>query len=189
MNKKTEIINAARPLFSQFGLRKVTTDDIARISGISKATIYKYFKNKSEIFHQVVKIESDSLLNDIKEAVGKAKTTRDRFKAHLLTKMTKIPELINFYHVTQNNANPFWPYIDEAREKFLQAEKNILVEILRTGNKAKELDVKNVELTAGIMIVSLKSQEYDWSFKQHNISLEKYIDTMIGIMIDGIGKC
>ena len=188
MSKKTDIIDAARSLFSQFGLKKVTTDDIARISGISKATIYKYFKNKAEIFHKVVDIESDILLKRIKKAVGKANTTRDRFRIHLLTKMNTVHDLINFYHVTQDNSNPFWPYIEEARDNFLQSEKKMLIDILHKGVKAKELEVRNIDLTASIMLTSLKSQEYEWSIQEHNISLEEYIDVMIDIIMNGIRK-
>lgn len=188
MNKKTDIVNTARALFSQFGLKKVTTDDIARESGISKATIYKYFRNKSDILNSVVDLETEILLKKINRAVAGADSVLDKLKAYLLTKITTVHELINFYHVTREYSNPYWPYIEEARNKFMSAEKKIMAKILRAGNKNNELAVDNIELAASIIITSLKSHEYEWSIQEHNITLEKYIDFMINTIINGIGK-
>jgi len=56
-------------LFSQFGVKKVTTDEIARVAGVSKATVYRYYKNKHEIFLDVVKIETNAMLTAIKQAI------------------------------------------------------------------------------------------------------------------------
>ncbi|MDR2847708.1 MAG: TetR/AcrR family transcriptional regulator [Bacteroidales bacterium] len=46
---KERIIEAAKELFQQTGLKNTTMDDIARQAGISKRTIYENFKDKEEI--------------------------------------------------------------------------------------------------------------------------------------------
>jgi AcrR family transcriptional regulator len=188
MDKKSDIVNAAQTLFSRFGLKKVTTDDIAKEAGASKATVYKYFKNKSDIFDYVVKMESEYLLTSIKDAVVKEKTAAGKFKAHLLIKMEKISDLINFYQVTQDKSDGYWPYIEETRDWFLSEERKIIMGILDEGNKSNELHVDNVELIANMMVISLKSQELEWAYEGKDISLNDYIDTMIDVMINGIGK-
>lgn len=47
--KKESVINAARELFSLYGYRKVSMDEIASKSGVTKKTIYTYFKDKNDL--------------------------------------------------------------------------------------------------------------------------------------------
>ena len=46
---KTLILNKAGDIFLKLGFKSVTMDDIANELGISKKTIYKYFKNKAHL--------------------------------------------------------------------------------------------------------------------------------------------
>ena len=67
MVTQNSILDAAQSLFAQFGLKKVTTDDIARKAHVSKATIYKFYKNKSEIFDVVVRLEAERLIREMED--------------------------------------------------------------------------------------------------------------------------
>ncbi len=188
MDRKNKILASAQLLFSRFGLKKVTTDDIAREANVSKATIYRYYKNKQEIFQDVVKLEADKLLDAIKKGVEKEKTVAAKFKSHLFTKMSTIRELINFYEVTQKSDDYYWPFVAEARAQFIQEEKNIVKGILEAGNRNNEIHVANTDLVAHMMVVSLQAQEYAWAIETLNISLEEYVNLMIDVVINGIKK-
>ena len=52
-NKRESIIRAAHVQFRLYGYRKTSTEDIAGELGISRASLYSYFKNKDEIFRSV----------------------------------------------------------------------------------------------------------------------------------------
>ena len=47
------ILEAALTQFVQFGLRKTSLQDIAEQAGVSRPTVYSYFKNKDQIFRKV----------------------------------------------------------------------------------------------------------------------------------------
>lgn len=49
------IQDQAKTLFTKFGFRSVSMDDIAHSLGISKKTIYLYFKDKDELVKAIVK--------------------------------------------------------------------------------------------------------------------------------------
>jgi len=53
-NRIPDIIKAAAAVFSRKGYRLTQMDEIAREAGISKATLYYYFKNKIHLFHYVL---------------------------------------------------------------------------------------------------------------------------------------
>ena len=48
--KKEQIVEAARKLFTKYGYKKVSMDEIAKEAGVTKKTVYAYFKDKDELF-------------------------------------------------------------------------------------------------------------------------------------------
>jgi AcrR family transcriptional regulator len=175
-------------LFSQFGLKKVTTDDIAKQARISKATIYRYYRNKQEIFDDVVAYEAKQLLSAITKAVNAETSAVRKLRGYLLSKMGRLRELANLLHVTREAWSEYWPQGTEVQEQILDRQKAIVAGILELGNRNGELQVGNVELTAHLMVVSLQSIEYRWVFDALDIPLSVYVDHMLDVIINGIRK-
>ena len=46
--KQEQIISAAKKLLGKYGYKRVSMDEIAREAGVTKKTVYSYFKNKEE---------------------------------------------------------------------------------------------------------------------------------------------
>jgi len=51
---RARILEAARDQFLRLGFSPVTTDDIASAAGVSKATLYRAFPGKEELFREVI---------------------------------------------------------------------------------------------------------------------------------------
>ena len=51
--KPDQIIKTAIDLFSRFGTKRVTVEEICKTAGVSKATFYKYFKNKLDLIRHI----------------------------------------------------------------------------------------------------------------------------------------
>lgn len=51
--KRARIVEAATALFTRFGARRVTVEEICRRAGASKMTFYKYFPNKTELLKHI----------------------------------------------------------------------------------------------------------------------------------------
>lgn len=71
MIKKAEILKCSITNFTKFGSKRFTLDELARALGISKKTIYRYFKNKEDL----VTCSIETLLNDYKEEINKIVTS------------------------------------------------------------------------------------------------------------------
>ncbi|MFB6307664.1 MAG: TetR/AcrR family transcriptional regulator, partial [Flavobacteriales bacterium] len=52
--KTLEWIKELDPYFQKRGVKKVTMNDVSKLLNVSKATIYKYFKNKEELVSEVL---------------------------------------------------------------------------------------------------------------------------------------
>ncbi|MDX2171554.1 MAG: TetR/AcrR family transcriptional regulator [Bacteroidota bacterium] len=54
MESKEKILKGVEELFFKYGIKNITMDEIARHMGISKKTIYHYFKDKDEVVHSLM---------------------------------------------------------------------------------------------------------------------------------------
>ncbi len=54
METLDKILNSSIELFSQYGFKTITMDDIARRAGVSKKTLYQHFANKQEVVSESV---------------------------------------------------------------------------------------------------------------------------------------
>jgi AcrR family transcriptional regulator len=188
VDKKSQILTAAEALFSQFGLRKATTDDIAKRARVSKATIYRYYSNKQEIFDDVVAFEVNQLLSAITEAVRIETTALLKLRSYLLSKMGKMRELVILLQVTREAWSEQWPHGTELQDNILRRQESIVASILEFGNRSGELQVEDVELTAHLMVVALQSIEFRWVFDALEMPLSVYVDHILEVIINGIRK-
>ena len=53
MNKKKQIVKTAEHLFSRFGSKRVTVEEICRKAEVSKMTFYKHFRNKVSLVRHI----------------------------------------------------------------------------------------------------------------------------------------
>jgi AcrR family transcriptional regulator len=82
--KRNKILNTALKCFRQYGYSKCTLKDIAVKAGISRASLYLYFRNKKELFititnelHEEYYIESREILESDKSDKQKIKDIID----------------------------------------------------------------------------------------------------------------
>ena len=188
MDKRNHVVASAQILFAQFGLKKVTSDDIAREAGISKATLYKYFSNKTEVFGAVIDKEVDQLLQAIESMVLAQASPIEQLRAYFLTRLTRVDDFVNFYRVTQGSWGDYWPHIDKVRQRFLRREQEIIEAILKRGVASGELCVENTQQAALALALSLASVEHQWSDNGHELRLPEFVDLMLKMIVEGIRR-
>jgi AcrR family transcriptional regulator len=65
----TELLAAARTVFSEHGFQRATTAQIAEVAGVSEATVFTYFAGKRELCIQVIKDWYDEISGDLEREV------------------------------------------------------------------------------------------------------------------------
>ena len=61
------IIETARDLFTKYGYKKVSMDEIAHEANVTKKTIYSYFKDKDSMFLYFLNEELEKLKAEIEK--------------------------------------------------------------------------------------------------------------------------
>ena len=72
MEPLEKIVSASAELFSQYGFKTITMDDIARRSGISKKTLYLHFANKEEVVNESMMWYKNQTTNACSAVLGSA---------------------------------------------------------------------------------------------------------------------
>ena len=67
--RRVEILERAFELFAEEGFAGVTYQKIANRCGVSRTSIYKYFKDKDEIFVYAIKLATKNLSTTVKKVV------------------------------------------------------------------------------------------------------------------------
>jgi AcrR family transcriptional regulator len=75
--RRAAMVEAAYSLFMERGYESVSVDDIIRVAGGSKATLYKYFGNKEGILRAVVESLADEMLREFNVEFPSSQTVRE----------------------------------------------------------------------------------------------------------------
>ncbi len=100
---KNDILKCAQDLFKQYGLKKTTMDEIAAACGKAKSTLYHYYKNKEEIFDEVLLTELYNIRETVKEKVSTRISLQDKIKTYFLAFHTEAVNKINIFRILQQN--------------------------------------------------------------------------------------
>ena len=68
---KEQIINTAFDLFSQYGIKSVSMDDVAKAAGISKRTLYESFEDKETLLIEGIDGSQFRIARTISDGTGK----------------------------------------------------------------------------------------------------------------------
>ncbi|TJY42945.1 TetR/AcrR family transcriptional regulator [Cohnella pontilimi] len=67
VDRRRQVIEAAARSFQTFGYKATTMDQIAKLAGVGKGTIYTFFTNKEELFEEIM----SGLIAELKEMADK----------------------------------------------------------------------------------------------------------------------
>lgn len=82
-----QILHAASGLYLQYGLKKVTMDDIAKAIGKTRTAVYYYFKNREEVFEAVLDSLVKEVVQEIQRAMDSQHTIHEKIEAFCQTKI------------------------------------------------------------------------------------------------------
>lgn len=70
MSYKPAILEAATLLFAEKGFKNTSIAAISRASGAAEGTVFHHFRNKEEIFLEVLKLARGRIINEVDETIN-----------------------------------------------------------------------------------------------------------------------
>ena len=132
-NKKELIIESAEEIFSRFGYKKSTMEDIASQAHIGKATLYYYFPSKEVIFGEVIRKDSERFRSKLNEAAASAHTPEAKIRAYVATRMIHLEDMSKFYPTLTQEYLDHYFFVENVRKEFHDYENTVLSKLLQDG--------------------------------------------------------
>jgi AcrR family transcriptional regulator len=83
--KREQILDAAMRCLARFGMMKVTLDDIAKLMGMNKASLYYYYENKEALFIDALERESLRFFELVQQNFAAIGTVTEKFYSMVRT--------------------------------------------------------------------------------------------------------
>jgi len=199
------ILQAAEKVFVQKGYRLTTVDDIAEEAQFSKATLYRYFKSKSDIFLEIIYSSFKESYDGIKKIQMKALSAEKKLK-------DLIGFIISTYHKKKNLSRilfmeksamkklmkensdyqvshpDFHPEISPRIKSLMEQISGVINEIIKEGVEAgefRDMDVHDASVVLGSL---LRGFYFRGPIQDKKYSIQETTDLLHSFFLNGIKR-
>jgi AcrR family transcriptional regulator len=183
---RQKILGTAGLIFSKYGFRKTSMDEIAKALGMGKSSIYYYYSSKEAIFEAVVLNEANILRSTLTKAIKAVESPMDKMKNYVFVRMKSFEKLSNYYNAIFDKNLDHFDFIEKVREKYDREELAILRLILYDGTRKKVFSAQNSEYTAMAIQTTLKGLEVPLFWKKKEENIEARLNTILDVLFYGI---
>ena len=192
MRKKIDnevILGAALRVFSRYGYRKATLEDIASEINMTAAGIYAYAESKRELYEQTVIFAMQRWQNKVKDAVNKEISATAKLNVLCSCALNYLAKDRDLCLLLENDLSifPMFPTVDPY-EEINATSVGLIKEILVLGAKTgefRELDVKTVSEIMFSMYKGFIIQAY---IQGESEFIEKNLPQTLDLILRGIEK-
>ncbi len=185
---RENILKIAREIFSKYGFKKTTLDDIANAVRKGKSSLYYYFESKEDLFQAVIMKEVDILAHELEIVINRNTDPIDKLRDYILTKLTTFRSLANFYHAIENDVTAVG-FINDIKRRYELDEIRMIKRILIEGVRKNEFEIYDFNLAAIGITTAIKGLEMPLSAGPYgNVNLENSVDIILKIICYGIMK-
>lgn len=183
---RKKIILVSGQIFSRYGFKKTTMEEIARELKMGKSSIYYYFRSKEEIFEAVVLYEANVLRNELTTAIKAVESPVEKMRNYVFVRMKAFEKLSNYYNSIFDKNLAHFDFIETIRAKYDREELAILRLIIYDGVRKKVFNVKNSEYTAIAVQTTMKGLEVPLFWKKRDLDLEERLEAILDVLFHGI---
>jgi AcrR family transcriptional regulator len=186
--RKSQILNAAEGVFTKKGFDEARMDDIAEETGLSKGTLYLYFKSKEEliiaildrIFQGVFK-QLDARQNDELSATEAIHQFTEEAIRDYKRMLRLLPIAYEFLALAFRNK-----VVQKALRQYLRRFMDVLVPMIQRGidsGEFRRVDPQEVAIAVGAIY---EGTVLLWVYDSTLIDMERHIRSGIGLLLEGI---
>lgn len=183
---RRRIILTASKIFSHYGFRKTTMEEISRALKKGKSSIYYYFGSKEEIFEAVVLYEANQLRMRLTTAIKEVDSPTDKLRNYIYIRMREFAKLSNYYNAVFDKNLDHYDFIENIRSRYDREELAILRLLVYVGNSRGIFAVKDSEYTAMAIQTMLKGMEVPLFWRKRDLDINSRLEAIMNLIFNGI---
>ncbi len=153
--KREHVLQAAKVVLENYGIRKLTLDDVAEKAGLATPSLYYYFKNKRELVRAVVKAEIDEITSQIDSAISETDGPEGKIKAIATILYDHANRLAALPGMNRMEHAAVFPDIAKDVEVGRKRIRTLMEQIIEEGNAAGIFDVAYSSKAALMLSIGL----------------------------------
>ena len=186
---ETTIAQAAKAVFAERGYQGATLEEIAQRAGMSKATIYIYYKNKDDLFLQVVEELVNMAMAITAEEATTSRPPIEKLYAMVRNKMEFYERERDFFRIYLNERHglditPKDPHKQALREMYLQGVQT-LAKVIQEGMDVgvlRPMDSRRLAFFLQEMMSTIQIHRFQGKAKT---SVQEDVEQLLELFLNG----
>ncbi len=181
--KRRTILNRSAELFSEHGYDRASMNKISEACGVSKATLYHYYKDKEGLLFDVIRFHLKELLDVIEEANRSNLSAEARLR-DLVGALLEAYRDADSQHNVQISSMRFLPPKRQAELKGMERE---MVEIFSNAIVGVAPHLKGTQMLKPVTmsLFGMVNWHYLWFRSTGSVSRADYADIVTKLIADG----
>lgn len=186
--KGEQILNAAKKLFTNYGFKKVSMDEIASEAGVTKKTVYNYFSSKEELLKYCIKEELQNMRKiienveskklDFMETVHQVIYNLLKYKKNckFLKMLFKESEILKNEQLKEN-----LKIVDKEIQNYIRKQLELAIQ-------NDKIEVQNIDITTFLIYKMYIALMIDWNEDYKKLDEKEIADNILHFLVNGLKR-
>jgi AcrR family transcriptional regulator len=187
------ILDAVDALLAKYGYSKMTMEDVARLVGIGKGTIYLHFPSKEELVLAHIDRIAETVVRKLEEQAGSSDSFDRRLRRMLILRVLHRFDSVAHYSQSLGDLlSSVRTALLVRRQAYFEKEAAVFEAVLRDGARLGALDCPDPRMTSFVLIQSTNSLlPFNLSVRElgRREELEDEVGRIADLMIKGLLPC
>lgn len=186
--KEEQILNATKKLFTNYGFKKVSMDEIASEAGVTKKTVYTYFSSKEELLKYCIKEELQNMRKiienveskklDFMETVHQVIYNLLKYKKNckFLKMLFKESEILKNEQLKDN-----LKIVDKEIQNYIRKQLELAIQ-------NDKIEVQNIDITTFLIYKMYIALMIDWNEDYKKLDEKEIADNILHFLVNGLKR-
>lgn len=186
--KGEQILNVAKKLFTNYGFKKVSMDEIASEAGVTKKTVYTYFSSKEELLKYCIKEELQNMRKiienveskklDFMETVHQVIYNLLKYKKNckFLKMLFKESEILKNEQLKDN-----LKIVDKEIQNYIRKQLELAIQ-------NDKIEVQNIDITTFLIYKMYIALMIDWNEDYKKLDEKEIADNILHFLVNGLKR-
>jgi AcrR family transcriptional regulator len=186
--RRNQILDAATTVFVRQGFQHARMDDIVEESGLSKGTLYWYFKSKEDIINAILRRLFTGELANLESLLEAEGTVSERLvlltgdRVNGMKRMSSlVPIIFEFYAVAVHQQ-----WVQQFIGEYFQQFRKLLEDLIRQGTDRGEFRPVNATEAAISLASMYEGLTIHWLMDPQEVQWDILSESSIPLLLDGL---
>jgi AcrR family transcriptional regulator len=185
--RREAILQNALTIFDRKGYANTSLDDIARETGVKREAIYYYFNNRAEILLNIIRPQSETLVEGLRKIVDSTDTPRQKLylavRNHLESFDRNCLEMtVSLRDVYMEDAKP----VRREMDKIWRAYETMWTQLVADGQQSGEFARSGNPKMMAFGILGMCNWLARWYDPKKSIAIQELVETYFDMIANGL---